>query len=160
MLHPSNTAISDRLALIKDGNDPCLLAQLPSGYAVLNTNQPAPIVGCCMLIPDPIVSSLNELEHTDGAQFFSDLVLIGDAILDATGAERINYLVLCNQAPELHGHCIPRFSDEDPTLRLKGPFEAYDFPNSRATNTQGEDAQLFELLRSSLASRLIERSTK
>ena len=44
-----------------------------------------------------------------------------------TGAERINYLMLCNQVPELHGHCIPRFASEDPKLRMLGPFEAYDF---------------------------------
>jgi len=139
-------AISNRLARIRAGEDPQLLLELPSGPAILGKYQPDPIQGCCMLIPDPVVSSPNELDHGARAQFFSDLVLLGDAILNVTGAERINYLVLCNQVPELHGHCIPRFASEEPDRRLAGPFEAYDFGTARVADARGPDEDLHRRL--------------
>lgn len=151
-------AISNRLDRIKAGNDPEMLVKLPSGYAILGKYQPAPITGCCMLIPDPVVPSPNDLDHAAREQFFSDLVLLGDAILEVTGAERINYLVLCNQVPELHGHCVPRFANEDPGLRLKGPFEAYDFGGARVADANGADTELHTKLRAALTRLLNERA--
>ncbi len=103
-----------------------------------------------MLLADPVVSSPNDLSPERRAQFFSDLTLLGDAILKVTGAERINYLVLCNQVPELHGHCVPRFANEDPAARLLGPFEAYDFSQARVADVAGRDAELHAELKRTL----------
>ncbi|MEM1453494.1 MAG: hypothetical protein AAF957_09445 [Planctomycetota bacterium] len=143
-------AISNRVARIHAGNDPQCLGRMSSGWAILAKFQPEPIVGGCMLLPDPVVPSLNHLAHDQRAAFLTDFALLGDAILAATGAERINYLVLCNQVPELHGHAIPRFAAEDPTLRLQDPFEAYDFSGARVADATGPDRALFERLRAEL----------
>ncbi len=123
---------------------------MTSGWAILANQQPGPITGCCMLIPDPVVAQVNDLEQAARAAFMTDLVSLGDAVLTATGAERINYLILCNQVPELHGHVIPRFGTEDPAKRRVGPFEAYDFANARKANALGEDAALLARLRDAL----------
>ncbi len=139
--------ISNRVERIKVGNDPELIAEPPSGYAILGKYQPDPINGCCMLLPKTVVPSPNDLSTADRAQFFSDLVLLGDAIMQVTGSNRINYLVLCNQVPELHGHCVPRFETEDPTLRMQGPFEAYDFGNARIADANGQDKDLHAKLK-------------
>lgn len=149
-------AISARLGRIQRGEDPAVLARLRSGVAILGKYQPEALRGCCMLLPDPVVASPNDLEPRQRELFFSDLVLVGDAILEVTGAERINYLVLCNQVPELHGHCVPRFGAEDPKLRLQGPFEAYDFGGARVSDPEGQDLELFTALRDCL-SRLASR---
>lgn len=143
--------ISNRAERLRRGEDPQLIARLASGWAILANQQPGPITGCCMLIPDPVVSSVNDLDAPARAAFMTDLVLLGDAVLAATGAERINYLILCNQVPELHGHVVPRFATEDPEKRRLGPFEAYDFPNARRVDAAGEDAALLGRLRSALA---------
>lgn len=74
-----------------------------------------------------------------------------------TGAERINYLVLCNQVPELHGHCVPRFASEDPALRLRGPFEAYDFAAAPVADARGADRELHGRLQAALARLLAGR---
>ncbi len=142
--------ISNRISRIKDSNDPELITEMPSGYAILGKYQPDAITGCCMLLPKSVVASPNDLGHTERAQFFSDLVLLGDAIMRVTGSTRINYLVLCNQVPELHGHCVPRFDSEDPALRLQGPFEAYDFGNARVADAAGTDQELHARLKSTL----------
>ncbi|MEZ5976155.1 MAG: hypothetical protein R3F17_06645 [Planctomycetota bacterium] len=144
-------AISARVARIEAGQDPALLATLESGYAIFGKFQPGPVRGACMLLPRRVVASPNDLDPGERRAFFADLVLIGDAILAVTGAERINYLVLCNQVPELHGHCIPRFASEDARLRLQGPFEAYDFGSAPEADPTGADAQLCAALRAELA---------
>lgn len=143
-------AISARVERLRAGQDPALLARLPAGWAILAKHQPAPIRGACMLLPDPVVPSPNDLAPAARERFFADLVLLGDAILAATGAERVNYLVLCNQVPELHGHCIPRFPSEDPRLRLQGPFEAYDFASAPLADPLGTDRAIHERLRTAL----------
>lgn len=149
--------ISKRIDRILAGNDPELIAEMPAGFAVLAQHQPEAIIGCCMLLPKVVVNSPNDLSHADRAQFFSDLVLLGDAIMQVTGSDRINYLVLCNQVPELHGHCIPRFDTEDPTKRMHGPFEAYDFANARLADATNSDHALYGSLKETLKALLAER---
>ncbi|MEZ5979332.1 MAG: hypothetical protein R3F34_14080 [Planctomycetota bacterium] len=143
-------AISNRVERIRAGEDPELLLELPSGYAILGKYQPPPIRGCCMLLPRDVVASPNDLAPAERAAFFGDLVLLGDAILEVTRAERINYLVLCNQVPELHGHCVPRFASEDPASRLLGPFAAYDFGSAPVADARGADRELHGALREAL----------
>jgi diadenosine tetraphosphate (Ap4A) HIT family hydrolase len=147
-------AISKRVERLRAGRDPFLLAKLSSGYAILGKQQPAALQGCCMLLPDPVVASPNELAPAARAQFFADLVRIGDALLEATGAERINYLVLCNQVPQLHGHCIPRFASEDPRLRGMDPFAAYDFGAAPLADAEGAHRELLARVSRALRSRL------
>jgi len=153
----THDAISRRLARLRAGDDPEFLLELPSGPAILGKYQPAGVRGCCMLLPDPIVASPNDLDHAARAAFFSDLVLLGDAVLEVTGAERINYLVLCNQVPELHGHVIPRSAHEDPAKRLLGPFEAYDFGGAHVADAKGPERELHAGLREALGRLLAER---
>jgi diadenosine tetraphosphate (Ap4A) HIT family hydrolase len=149
--------ISNRVNRIQLGNDPEMICEMPSGYAILGKYQPKPITGCCMLLPKKVVASPNDLSHEDRAQFFSDLTLLGDAIMQATGSTRINYLVLCNQVPELHGHCIPRFDSEDTTKRMQGPFEAYDFGNARIADATDQDQALHAKLQETLIALLDQR---
>lgn len=56
----------------------------------------------------------------------SDMALIGDALLQVTYAERINYEILGNSEPELHAHIFPRFADE-PEEKRKMPAWFYDW---------------------------------
>ncbi|MEE2681733.1 MAG: HIT domain-containing protein [Planctomycetota bacterium] len=154
MSDPTTTPgpIANRVARIQRGEDPQLIGRLPSGWAILGNQQPDPITGCCMLLPDPVVSSVNDLDESARARFMLDFVRLGDAVLEATGAERINYLILCNQVAELHGHVIPRFATEAPDVRKLGPFEAYDFPGARRADATegGPDRSLLERLRHAL----------
>ena len=145
--------IANRVARIRRGEDAQLIGRLPSGWAILGNQQPDAITGCCMLLPDPVVSSVNDLDEAARAQFMLDFVRLGDAVLEATGSERINYLILCNQVEELHGHVIPRFATEESGARKLGPFEAYDFPGARRADAtkDGPDHALLERLQRALA---------
>lgn len=111
------TAIHRQVAAARSGELPRVIAKMKSGWAVLG--DPQITHGYCLLLPDPVVSDLNTLSGDARRQFLDDMVRLGDAVLEETGAERINYEILGNVEPALHAHVIPRHASEDPALRSK-----------------------------------------
>jgi len=84
------------------------------------------LTGYCLLLPDPVVPSLNDLDAEARTQFLLDMAQIGDAVLQATGAIRMNYEILGNSEPELHCHIFPRYSSE-PEEKRRMPAWFYDW---------------------------------
>ena len=107
--------IADRVELARRGANDAVVCRLPSGWAVIGDVQFLP--GYCLLLADPVVSSLNDLDAASRAEFLRDMTRLGDAILQVTSAERINYEILGNSEPELHAHVFPRYATEPPELR-------------------------------------------
>jgi diadenosine tetraphosphate (Ap4A) HIT family hydrolase len=106
------TAIHRLVERCRLRNHAAAVARLPSGWLVLGAHQAFP--GQCMLLPDPVVNHLNVLAGAERAQFLADMALAGDAILECTGALRINYAVFGNTEPALHAHIVPRQESEPP----------------------------------------------
>ena len=106
------------------GTNRGVIARLPSGWAVMGTKQF--LRGYALLLPDPVVPDLNALERSARSRFLDDLGLLGDAVLEATRAVRINYAIFGNLEPALHAHVVPRFADEPEHLRTNNPW-AYDW---------------------------------
>jgi diadenosine tetraphosphate (Ap4A) HIT family hydrolase len=104
------TAIHRRVDALRAGSDPTFVARLASGWAVMGERQVLP--GYCLLLPDPVVPTLNALAAAERIQFLADMAALGDAVQRATRASRVNYAILGNQEPALHAHVIPRFHDE------------------------------------------------
>jgi diadenosine tetraphosphate (Ap4A) HIT family hydrolase len=117
-------SIHRRVDALRAGRDPAFVARLVSGWAVLGERQFLP--GYCLLLPDPVVPTLNALHGDDRAAFLADMASLGDAVLAVTRAVRINYAIYGNLDPALHAHVIPRFSDEPPALKHAQPW-AYDW---------------------------------
>lgn len=111
------TAIHRQVAAARQGELARVITRLPSGWAVLG--DPQITTGYCLLLPDPVVPHLNSLSGEARRQFLADMAALGDAVLAATGAERVNYEILGNVEPALHAHVIPRHASEDPALRTK-----------------------------------------
>jgi diadenosine tetraphosphate (Ap4A) HIT family hydrolase len=142
----SETAIHRRVALLRAGADPTCIARLASGWAVLGEQQF--LRGYSLLLPDPVVGTLNELHGAQRAQVLADATLLGDAVLEATGALRINYAVFGNLEPALHVHVVPRYGGEEPELRTAHPW-SYDW-NAAPRFDVVRDATLLVDLRSAL----------
>lgn len=117
------TLIHQRVEAARRGENPTVICRMPSGWAVLADKQV--LRGYALLLPDPVVPSLNDLQGEARAAYLHDMVLLGDALLEVTGAARINYEILGNTEPALHVHVIPRYADEPPLQRL-GPVWFYD----------------------------------
>ena len=64
------------------GQEPTVIARLPSGWAVLGQRQV--LRGYCLLLPDPVVPHLNVLGAPERDRFMSDLGRLGDAVLAVT----------------------------------------------------------------------------
>ena len=115
--------VHEQVEAARAGNEPALVCRVPSGWVVLCTLQFLP--GYCILLPDPVVPSLNDLAPSRRAEYLCDMALVGDALLEATGAYRINYAIFGNSDPALHTHIVPRYLWEPEELR-KGPPWAYE----------------------------------
>jgi diadenosine tetraphosphate (Ap4A) HIT family hydrolase len=119
--------ISERVALAREGKNPCVIRRMPSGWAVMGDVQF--LLGYCLLLPDPVVPSLNDLGAAERQAYLRDMVLLGDALLKVVGAVRINYEILGNSEPELHAHIFPRYANEPEERRTK-PAWFYDWPTA------------------------------
>ncbi len=115
-----DTAIHRRVARLRDGLDPTLIARMPSGWAVLGEQQF--LRGYSLLLPDPVAAHFNALTPAVRAAVMTDAARLGDAILAVTGALRINYAMFGNLEPALHVHVVPRFADEPEALRTAHPW--------------------------------------
>jgi len=142
-----DTAIHRRVAQLRAGGDPTLVARLPSGWVVLG--DPQVLRGYCLLLPDPVVPTLNDLDRESRRQFLADLADTGDAVLAVTGALRINYAMFGNAEPALHAHVHPRYADEPEALRTAHPW-AYDWAAAPRYDV-ARDAPLQTALREQLA---------
>ena len=145
MMEDVSKPIPERLATAQADANPQVIARMPSGWATLCDRQfPA---GWCVLIADPLVASLNDLDAAGREAFLADMARLGDALLDVTPAARVNYAVYCNQDPYLHAHVIPRYSEEGPAMRLQ---PVWTYPNEKLDGRPFDakrDRQLMEAIR-------------
>lgn len=125
----AETAIHRQVAAAREGREPRVITRLYSGWAVFGERQF--VRGYALLLPDPVVPSLNALGAQERTQFLLDVSRLGDALLKVTGAARINYAILGNVEPALHAHVIPRYADEPEALRTSHPW-AYDWERAAA----------------------------
>ena len=114
--------IEERVESARTGRNPALICRMPSGWAVLCDMQF--LSGYSILLPDPVVQDINALNREDRSTYLCDMVTIGDALMEVTGAYRINYAIFGNTDPALHAHIVPRFLSEPEALR-KGPPWSY-----------------------------------
>jgi diadenosine tetraphosphate (Ap4A) HIT family hydrolase len=141
------TAIHRRVDRLRAGDDPALVARMASGWAVMGEAQF--LKGYCMLLPDPVVPNLNALVHEARLTFLADMAALGDAVLAATGAVRINYAIFGNVDPALHVHVIPRYAEEPPETRSSHPW-MFDWNKAPRFDPQAQ-APLVAAIRARLA---------
>ena len=141
------TLIHERVDEANAGTNARVVCRVPSGWVVMGDVQP--VAGYCLLLPDPVVPSLNHLDEAARATFLMDMTRLGDALLDVTDAARINYDILGNSEPALHAHVFPRYEDEPEEFRTWPAF-MYDW---RQAPPFGQD---HEWIRQALQSRLGE----
>lgn len=118
--------IPQRVETARAGTNPTLICRVTSGWVVLSDMQF--LSGYSLLLADPLVSSLNDLDRSKRSEFLCDMATVGDALLEVTGAYRINYAIAGNTDPYLHAHIIPRYMSEPETFRKGLP---WSYPQSK-----------------------------
>jgi diadenosine tetraphosphate (Ap4A) HIT family hydrolase len=117
----------DRIGAAERGENPTVLGKLRTGWAVIGDTQHLP--GYCLLLYSGTADHLTDLSRSDRAAFLFDLSLVGEAVQSVCARrdpdfERVNYEVLGNSWPHLHGHVHARYGWEPAELR-KGPVWRY-----------------------------------
>ena len=150
------TAIHHEVVAAREGRQPRVVARLTSGWVVFGERQF--VRGYVLLLPDPVVPTLNALGAQERGQFLLDMARLGDALLKVTAALRINYAVLGNLEPALHAHVIPRYADEPEALRTAHPW-AHDWQAAPLFDRSG-CAPLGEALRRELTRMGVARAMR
>jgi len=107
--------ITERVALARNGANDKVICRMASGWAVMGDVQFLP--GYCLLLPDPVVASLNDLDTEARTAYLMDMAHLGDAE------------ILGNSEPELHCHLFPRYASEPDDKRTM-PAWFYDWKNA------------------------------
>ncbi|MGB5103880.1 MAG: hypothetical protein WBO04_11265 [Steroidobacteraceae bacterium] len=139
-----STAIHRRVAACRAGADPTMIARLATGWAVMG--DPQVLGGYCLLLPDPVAPHLNAMTPAEQAAFLADMARLGQAVLELTGAIRVNYALFGNVEPALHAHVFPRFATEPDGLRTANPW-GYDWSAARPFDVVADGALLGSLRR-------------
>jgi len=126
----------DPISAALKGENPKVMVRMPTGFAVIGDRQFLP--GYSLLLVDDLsVDHLTDLPWARRTAFLFDLSLLGEAVFNVareSGACRINYQILGNAWPHLHGHVYPRYSWEPPELAV-GPPGGYPKETRDATDT-------------------------
>jgi diadenosine tetraphosphate (Ap4A) HIT family hydrolase len=118
------TAIHKMVDRCRAADYPPMAAKMRSGWVVMGERQV--FAGYCLLLPDPVVPHLNAMTAASREHYLSDMALVGDAVMAATSALRINYAIFGNLEPALHAHVFPRYADEPAATRTAQPW-AFDW---------------------------------
>ena len=122
----------DRIGAAERGENPTVLARMPSGFAVIGDTQFLP--GYCVLLAAPRADHLSDLPLERRARFLLDMSLLGEAIeavCRPRGLRRVNYDILGSTDPFLHAHVFPRYAWEQPA-HLGLP--VWSYPRDRWTD--------------------------
>lgn len=138
------TLIHKRVRECQAGTYPKLICRVSSGWVVLGDVQF--VRGYCLLLPDPVVPHLNGMATAARIQFLHEMSVVGDVLLQITGAARINYEMLGNVEPALHAHLFPRYADEPEHLKLK-PVWFYDWEQAPAFDADRDQPLMREIAR-------------
>jgi diadenosine tetraphosphate (Ap4A) HIT family hydrolase len=140
------TVIHSQVVAAREGKEPRVVARLFSGWVLFGERQF--VRGYVLLLPDPVVPTLNALGAQERSQFLLDMARLGDALLKVTDAQRINYAILGNVEPALHAHVMPRYATEPDEMRTAHPW-AYDW-EAAPRYDRTEYMELGEMLRREL----------
>lgn len=143
------TLIHKRVSECQNGSYPKSICRVSSGWVVLGDVQF--LRGYCLLLPDPVVDNLNAMPPEKRKEFLFEMSVIGDVILELTGATRINYEMIGNVEPALHAHLFPRYEDEPEELKLK-PVWFYDWEQAPQFDP-ARDRELMEAIAEKLRDR-------
>ena len=111
---------ADRVGSALAGENPTVLARLPSAFAAIGDVQFLP--GYCVLLTDrPGVERLSDLPCAERRAFLESMDLLGEAVETVCGARdpefrRVNLEILGNTDAFLHAHVWPRYEWEPPEV--------------------------------------------
>ena len=91
-------------------DEPHVIAELDTGYAVLGDNQIYP--GYTIFVAKRCVAELHLLPPDERATFLLEMAQVAEAVFRAFAPRKLNYELLGNSEAHLHWHLFPRYADD------------------------------------------------
>ena len=91
-------------------DNPYLIAELDTGYAVLADNQHIP--GYTIFVCKTCAPELHDLPPDTRSRFLDEMALVAEATFRAFAPRKLNYELLGNSVSHLHWHLFPRYADD------------------------------------------------
>ena len=91
-------------------DNPYLIAELETGYAVLADNQHIP--GYTIFVSKTCAPELHVLPPPLRSRFLEEMALVAEATFRAFAPRKLNYELLGNSVSHLHWHLFPRYADD------------------------------------------------
>jgi len=107
--------ICQRIAAIKNGDNPSFVKELETGYVVIGDHQY--YTGYTLFLCKRHVGELHELDPGFRAQFLQEMSDVAYAVYKTVQPHKLNYELLGNAYPHLHWHIFPRYND-DPHVNM------------------------------------------
>ena len=98
--------ICDRIAMIKNNDNPWFVKELETGYVVIGDHQH--FKGYTLFLCKEHQTELFHLERDKKLKFLEEMSIVAEAVSNAFDAEKINYELLGNGDTHLHWHLFPR----------------------------------------------------
>lgn len=108
--------ICERIALIRQGDNPYFVAELETGYVVLGDHQH--FHGYTLFLCKEHLSELFQLPEGFRQKHMEEMVLVAKAVHESFQPEKMNYELLGNGDSHIHWHLFPRNAGDTPK---KGP---------------------------------------
>jgi diadenosine tetraphosphate (Ap4A) HIT family hydrolase len=91
-------------------DDPHVIAELDTGYAVLGDNQI--YLGYTIFVAKRCVAELHLLPPDERTTFLHEMAQVAEAVFRACAPRKLNYELLGNSEAHLHWHLFPRYADD------------------------------------------------
>ena len=105
----SGCEICQRIARFTPDN-PYLIAELDTGYAVLGDNQH--YRGYTIFLAKQCAPELHHLAPDIRVRFLSEMADVAEAVFRAFEPRKLNYELLGNSVAHLHWHIFPRYAND------------------------------------------------
>jgi diadenosine tetraphosphate (Ap4A) HIT family hydrolase len=113
-----------------------IVAKLETSWVTMQES--APIRGYACLVSQAHVVELHDLPETAAMDFMRDVRRVSKALMDTTGAVKLNYEIHGNTIPHLHMHFFPRYRGDrfegqpvNPRLVVEPVYVAGEFQKIR-----------------------------
>ena len=139
--------ICDRIAMIKNGENPWFVRELDTGYVVIGDNQHFYGYTLFLYKHHGDKTELFHLEESERARFIEEMILVAEAVSKAFGAEKMNYELLGMGDAHLHWHLYPRRTGdiEDYGNHGKGPVWWYPMQKMYCDENRPTENELNEM---------------
>ena len=107
--------ICDRIAMIKNNNNPWFVKELETGYVVIGDHQH--FKGYTLFLYKEHQTELFHLERDKKLKFLEEMSIVAEAVSNAFDAEKINYSEIIKDDKKYKYICVSDIKELDYTLK-------------------------------------------